>query len=265
MRSYITRGLLEWVWDPPWRNIRVLGEVRILGASAAAVVVLPLLSMLIVHIRNWTSTLATVAAKIDPSLSDWISSVAAQLELPLVLTLLFASAVFAGFAQVAYRLSCPSYIRFADSFDRFRQARPFALDELKNDFEQVLRSLDDNGNRALQREFYMGSGLRLSTKKENGNYEYEGHPIFVDTQVRISKQTDHVARFAAHVGGTLADLMKYPEVGGEIFNILLERRDRCRRAARHICSLCYYVAIGLVVWAIGTQFLSVFRVLTSAS
>ena len=222
--------------NPRWRTLHRLGQARVLGISAAALVVAPLLSRLVVTLRNWLHGLGDVRAQ---HLAD-------ELHIPLVLMLLLCSALFALIGKVVYEMACPPYIKCGSDYPYFRHSYSDALTRLADDFA-TLWSASDAADRslikkiifgALHLEFYSDAALpsdvpeitRDSTVQFNGPLGVPGpRPMVTGPLISLLRRTDP------------------PNIGEEIFVVLRRMRDDCRYPLRIVCVVCYYASIGLAI------------------
>lgn len=230
--------LEHWVSNPCWRTIRILGQAKVLGISAATIIVVPLLSRVLVKLNEMETTLR----KAHPALDALFPLVSYQLQLPLALKLLVGSAFFAMIGKLIYEGACPLYIKVGDTYSEFRHSQPNAISVLVDAFLEILKSSDGSRKKGLK-DGLIGFHRFL----EQPGWDNMPEALSPSTPFRINSETK--------LWGTspLRELMRDQDVAEPIFYILRDVMDECRRPWRILCASFYYVALGLFLGALSLQ------------
>ena len=112
MVKYLQDSLNRYLWDPPWRSIRGLGGLRILGISITALLSVPLLARAIAGSREHIESFKPLVGNRHGS--QWLQSISDSLQLPLTIKLLVLSAFFAVLGKAVYTFACPAYFRIGE-------------------------------------------------------------------------------------------------------------------------------------------------------
>jgi hypothetical protein len=253
-KEWAKKEFEKWVKNPRWRTIRHLGQLPILGISAATIVFVPLLSRSIDFLQDWSIRLATSAIFHDHLLFGmWLQGFSQSLTLPFVLKLLALSAVCAIIGKIIYILRCPPYIKYGDSFDQFRHAHSDALMVMTEAFCEVWNASNEEGKIKIVRYMFNCYGLDFFNNISGGGFVNE--PIMHNQPVGFRLGD---LRGGAR-SGELITLMNNPILGEAIFVLLRDSRDDIRRRSRILCAVVYYAATVLAVVVIGIQGVWVFR------
>jgi hypothetical protein len=97
----------QWVFNPRWRHIRTLGEMKVLGVGATVLVVVPQLSRIMYLVKDKVLAVEGSLRQWQPPLGDLLLSLASSIELPTTLKLLTGSAIFVLVGKSIYELFCP--------------------------------------------------------------------------------------------------------------------------------------------------------------
>jgi len=243
----IKRNLNRWITNPPWRTIRMIGDLPVLGISISTLVVVPLLGKGIFHLQNWLGSLKHVFAD-NPLLSQWVQRIADTLHLPHVIKLLAYSALAALVGQVIYMLRCPVYFRRGDTYADFRRQFPFAATILEEEFIEMWNESHDDRQRSIHNSLLPFYGLAI--RHQDGKVWKDSLPKSLEPTTQLVLEWRKQSPFLKQ-NGLAKGLLKSPEMGEVIFDVLLSYQDHSREWSRRICAWSYFAAlifISLVIY-----------------
>lgn len=247
--EHAARFLRRWVLDPRWRTIRTLGEARILGVSATVIIIVPFLSRAILLIKEWQDGVARSLHQVHPALEELFLKVLGNLELPLVLKLVVASAFCAFAAKIIYELGCPTYIKAGDLYNQFRHSHSHAISVLESSFRALWNSGDEKIIEKVRR------GLRpygLSFMVIKSTFEEYYEPLQLGQSVYVNYR-------GQLLNDKLIDYLLRPEFGEAFFVVVRDIGDESRKPIRVICALSYILALMLAAAAIANQLIWAWR------
>lgn len=245
-RSFVF--LNRWIWNPPWKTIRMLGALPVLGVSFTTLLATPVLARVIHHLRESLENLRSSLPPEHSWLNDIISNFDSSLHLPLVLKILCASAIFAAIGKAIYLIRCPIYFKEALSFDDFVRSVPFAHSILATEFIQLWNDSTESFRSAYIEEIDSSDKVRLSLPNHS---VIEQARLTEDMEIEISGKLYSQAR--EEIISNLVTLIRTPSFGQSILGVLRIYRDNFGPWSRRLCAWTYYVALGLFLWALSLQ------------
>ena len=249
--SSLNGFLRKWLWDPKWRTIYRQGNAKILGASVASFVFIYLIARAISQGRLWLHNLGGGLVEEHPTLGAWISSISADLTMPLGLKLLAYSAISAVIGKGIYEASCPPYIKQGDSLEQFHNSYPDSLSILADDFRTLWINLEPNLRQKIRKDV-QASHLISFYFMQGPNQQREDIEVFdQNTIIRYDYAHPHQgAGKSVAPTGNLMNILRYKDFGTAIFEVLREYRDGCNWFSRFTCAVTYYLAILFAALAI---------------
>jgi hypothetical protein len=236
--------------NPPWRSIRILGAAPVLGLSFTALIATPLLAKGIYFVRHWLTNLEEKLPQEYEPFAGWIHNVASTIHLPLVIRLLAISALLASVGKLIYLTRCPAYFRVGESFAEFKRAHPFALSVLEEEFINLWNSSAQIVRHKIVEDFLVTHGIALSFHL-GGNWMNDIEPLTSQTIIRAGRRGDFAGPRSAD--GVMAKILMAPDIGEGVLDILLVRRDFCRRGGRLVCAWSFYGALIFFALAVMLQ------------
>jgi hypothetical protein len=237
----------KWLIDPPWRTVRILGAVPVLGVSFTALLVTPLLAKSLFYLRQWLTNFGNHFLQEYEPFRVVISDIASSLHLPMVIQLLAFSALFASAGKLIYLNRCPAYFQVGDSFAQFKRTHPFALSILENEFLSFWNGATHSERHAMVKD--LGVTHSLTIEFHNGaNWANDIDPLTVKTKLRV-----HSRKIGGLGEDTMGVLLKATDFGEAVLDTLIDHRDFCRRTSRLCCAWSYYLALALFSWAVLLQ------------
>jgi len=227
--------------NPPWRRIRIIGAVPVLGLSFTALLATPLLAKVIYYVRYWLTNLGEKLPQGYEPFAGWIHDIASTIHLPLVIRLLVCSALLASVGKLIYLTCCPAYFRVGDSFTEFKRTHPFALSVLEEDFINLWNSSAQIVRHAIVEDFQVAHGITLLFHHDGGNWMNDIEPLTPKTVIRAERSGDFAGPRSAD--GFMGKLLKAPDIGEGVLDSLLVHRDFCLRGARLTCAWSYFCAL----------------------
>lgn len=215
METSMQKFWVHWVTNPPWRTLHRLGHARVLGVSTATLIVAPVLSRLIVTLRDGLRGLADERAH---QLAD-------LLHLPTVYVLLLGSALFAFTGKIIYELACPKYIKCGSDYQQFRHSYSEALTLLADNFVQLLNSSESP----------MRENIKSSIRDALSADLITDIPAHADAQAINNAsilRLEYGNRPMENRTGNIMSLLRQHDFGEEIFALLRKMHDECGKTFR---------------------------------
>ncbi len=218
--------------NPHWRTIGKLGQEKILGISATAIIVVPLLSRTLVKLNEMESTLR----QSYPTLEPLFPLIKFHFQLPFSIKLVVWPALFAMIGKLVYEGACPLYLKAGDTFEAFRHSQANATNALEDAFLKFMQQSDDRKIGQLV------SGLQALDRTITEPALRQGVQTKWTASTVVSINSPH----HPYPKGPITHIMRLPELAGPIFYVLQDVMDDCRKPGRIICAYAYYFAIVLL-------------------
>ena len=251
MSGHLTGLLTRHLWDPPWRSIKTLGGLRILGVSITALLSVPLLARTIATSREHIESLKPLVG--SSRASDWLQSIADSLQLPLTIKLLVLSALCAVIGKAIYETTCPPYFRIGESYEEFRRKYSFAGQCLREDFMELWNETGEIEHREILAHL-RSEGAYMEFIDSLGRHHQDIDILQPELVISLKLPSDRLAQTRQ-----FQMAIQTPEFQRAVSNTLLDFRDYCRPWARRLCAWFFYVAIGFAGLAFLAQIQWVFR------
>lgn len=242
LQDFLNRHLC----NPPWRSIKTLGKLPILGVSITTLLSVPLLARAIATSRAHLDSFKLLIG--DPRAAEWLQSIANSLQLPLTIKLLVVSAFFALIGRAIYGFACPPYFRIGESYDEFRRKYSFATDSIQADFIELWNETTPEIRSQMLLDLVQHYGQSI-TFHNGQSFVDQIHPLTPETVIhRNAPSPQTVPRDM-----TLDKALKMPAFGETIWETLLVHRDHSRPSWRRACAWVFYIAMLFTLAAFASQ------------